>query len=230
MTVSEMHNAFRQQIDKSTSLTGSVDFLSEEIDYWLNEAQERFIKQRMFGTNYKQLVFEQNEKRIDDLRTLVVTSTKYTLTQSTTASNMKYGSLDVAPSTAPYLYYVNSSVYNSSSVQLQSGNVMQEMYINDYIKDFINNPYIRRPLVLITGSIISFIHSDEFIPIQYDITYIKKPMVLTIDTPGTYETNTCELSEQTHKEIVTLAASLVIENIESPRVQTYEQLNASKIE
>jgi len=230
MTVSEMHNAFRQQVDKSTSLTGSVDFLSEEIDYWLNEAQERFIKQRMFGTNYKQLGFEQGEKRIDDLRTLVVISDKYTLTQSTFASNMKYGSLDPNPTDAPYMYYINSSVYNVSNIQLQSGNVMQEEYVNDYIKDFINNPYIRRPFVLIIGTTISFIHGDEFTPTQYDLTYVRKARTLTINFPGTYETNICELPQQSHKEIVTLAASLVIENIESPRVQTYEQLNASKIE
>lgn len=230
MTVSEMHNAFRQHIDKSTSLVGSVDFLPEEIDFQLNEAQDIFVKQRMFGTNYKQLGFEQSEKRIDDLRTLLVQSDKINLTQSLIGNNVKECSLPINSLTSPYLFYINSSVYNSSDTQFQTGGVMQEAYINDYIKDFINNPYIRRPLAVIIGGSIGFIHSDEFIPIKCDITYIKRPKTLTINTPGTYETNTSELALHTHREIVVIAASLALENIESQRTQTFEPINASKIE
>lgn len=230
MTVSEMHTAFRLYLDKSTSLVASVDFLPEEIDFWLNESQDRFIKQRMFGNNYRQLGFEQSEKRIDDLRNLLVVSSKYSLSQSSIAPNIKSYLLPVSDSVNPYLYYINSAVYNSSNARLQTGGVMQEEHINEYIKDFINNPYIRRPLVVIINNTINFVHGDEFIPSQFDMTYIRKPRKLVLSSPGTYQTTTCELAEHTHREIVTMAASLVLENIESPRVQTFEPLNASKIE
>jgi hypothetical protein len=230
MTVSEMQIALRLHLDKSTSLTGSVDFLSEELNFWLNESQDRFIKQRMFGNNYYKLGFEQSQKRIDDLRNLVILGGPYSLTTSSLGSNVKEGALPVSDVTSPYLYYIDSSVYNSSSLQLNAGKVLQEMYLGDYVKDFINNPYIRRPLVVLYDSKIVFVYSDEFIPTTFDLTYIKKPKTLTTSTPGTYETNTCELAEHTHREIVALAASLLIENIESPRVQTFEALNSSKIE
>jgi hypothetical protein len=368
MTVSEMHQAFRLQLDKSSSLVGNPDFLPEEIDYWLNEAQDRFIKQRLYGNNFKQERFDNIQKRIDDLRSLVVCSNKISLTQSALASNVKecvlpvlsgetvifnydFSSLSgldivnngvndttiivsdqlrlylappitsgsnnwikVTPSSItlvpgtysmsinvvskttnstiilstitdsvvitdyilvvgpnvinftltenaivqieyisyindveisilndwslnkqvvsdiPYLFYINSSVYNSSSIALQTSGIIEYKNISDYLKDFINNPYIRRPLVTFYSDKIAFVHGDEFTPTTCDITYIKRPKKLVSGIPGTYETNICELSIHTHPEIVIIAVDIVIENTESIRTQTFEQINASKVE
>jgi len=229
----DMHQAIRLHLDKSTSLTGSVDFLSEELDFWLNEAQDRFIKQRLYGNNYRQQKFDDSQKRIDDLKTLVIQSDKINLTQSTLAENVKECSLPITDATSPYLFYINSSLYDSSTGVLQTGDNLSFDLISRYLKDGINNPYIRRPLVTFYHNItdkIAFVHGDEFIPTRCDITYIKKPKKLTYTTPGTYETNTCELPEYTHREIVVIAAEMLIENIESQRVQTFTQLNSSKSE
>jgi hypothetical protein len=230
MTVSEMHTAFRLHLDKSTSLVGNPDFLSEEIDFWLNEAQDRFIKQRIYGNNYRQEGFEQTQKRVDDLRGLLINSTGNLLTQSTIAVNVKECSLPVSDATSPYMFYINSSLVGASSTTMQVKNVVQYEYITEYLKDTMNNPYIRRPLVTFYGNKIAFIHGDEFVPLSCNLRYIKKPKKLVYGTPGTYETNTSELSFHTHSEIVILAVSLVVENTENPRVQTFEQLNASKVE
>jgi hypothetical protein len=230
MTISEMHLAFRLQLDKSTSLVGNPDFLPEEIDYWLNEAQDRFIKQRMSGNNYRQEKFDDVQKRIDDLQSLIIYSTAIGLSQSSLAINAKECLLPITDASYPYMFYINSSVYNSGSTQLQTGGIIKYSNVNDYLKDYINNPYIRRPLVTFRGNYIVFIHGDEFIPVQCDITYIRRPRKLTSFTVGTYETATCELPLHTHPEIVVLAVSLVIENTESPRVQTFEPINVSKVE
>jgi hypothetical protein len=230
MTVTEMHTAFRLHLDKSTSLVGSPDFLPEEIDFWLNEAQDRFIKQRMFGNNYRQENFEQTQKRIDDLRNLLINSIGSVLTQSTIASNIKECTLPINDATSPYMFYVNSTLRNSTPTVIQVKDIVNYEYINEYLKDSINNPYIRRPLVTFYGDKIAFIHGDEFVPTTCDLRYIKRPKKLTLNTPGTYETNTCELALHTHSEIVIIAVSLVVENTENPRVQTFEQINASKVE
>lgn len=69
----ELQEAFEleiNQIDNSLDKPKSID-----IEYWLNKGLERFYKTRYSGINYKQLGFEQNQKRIDDLRTLI--NTKY---------------------------------------------------------------------------------------------------------------------------------------------------------
>lgn len=237
MTVSEMHLAIRLNLDKSTALVGSVDFLPEELDFWLNEAQDRFIKQRMFGNNTKHEAFDKSVKRIEDLKNLVCSKRSLALaTNLDIGVNVKSTDLPVSDSTDPYAYYINSSVANSSGVYLQINDIISWSNISEYIKDSINNPWIKRPLVLFnknsytTTPQISVVYGDEFVPNTIDITYIKKPKVLTSFSMSGYQTNTSELSEHTHREIVNIAASMLIENIESPRVQTFDQVNASKVE
>tara|TARA_R100001440_G_scaffold7949_3_gene15388 strand:+ start:1801 stop:2979 length:1179 start_codon:yes stop_codon:yes gene_type:complete len=71
MTISEMHIAVNQGVDKIHSFQADV-LLAEEIDHELNKNIMRFINQRFnkLGNKYMQ-GFEQSQKRIDDLRTLL---------------------------------------------------------------------------------------------------------------------------------------------------------------
>lgn len=232
MTVSEMHTAFRLHLDKSSSLVGNPDFLPEEIDFWLNEAQDRFIKERIFGNNYRQEGFEESQKRIDDVRNLIIPTTSTLLSSSGIGANVKECLLPVNDATSPYMYFLGAVLTNAtgSTIALNSRNIVQYRHISNYLKDSINNPYIRRPLITFYGDYIVFIYGDEFVPTSCSLKYVKRPKKLVSGTPGTYETNTCELSLQAHREIPVLAVSIVIENTENPRVQTFEQLNTSKME
>lgn len=58
------------KIDKNLEKPKSID-----TEYWLNQGLEKFCKTRYSGTNYKNKGFEQDQKRIDDLRTLIRTKT-----------------------------------------------------------------------------------------------------------------------------------------------------------
>ena len=72
MTVNEMHIAVNLGVQKLASF--QVDnLLPEEIDHELNLAQLRFVKQR-FNARSNRLGkgFEQSQKRIDDLKSLIV--------------------------------------------------------------------------------------------------------------------------------------------------------------
>lgn len=72
MTIQEMHIAVNLGVQKIASF--QVDnLLPQEIDHELNTAMDRFIKQRYspMGNKYRD-GFEQSQKRIDDLRSLVV--------------------------------------------------------------------------------------------------------------------------------------------------------------
>lgn len=72
MTIQEMHIAVNLGVQKIASF--QVDnLLPQEIDHELNNAMDRFIKQRYspMGNKYRK-GFEQSQKRIDDLRALVV--------------------------------------------------------------------------------------------------------------------------------------------------------------
>lgn len=70
MTLDELHQTFKLELDKTTALELPA-FLTEEIDDWLNMAIRKFVKTRYAGVNPKREAFEQSQKRIDDLRSLV---------------------------------------------------------------------------------------------------------------------------------------------------------------
>lgn len=74
MTIQEMHIAVNLGVQKIASFQAD-NLLPQEIDHELNNAMNRLIKQRYLpmGNKY-QKGFEQSQKRIDDLRNLVVTS------------------------------------------------------------------------------------------------------------------------------------------------------------
>jgi|TARA_R110002096_G_scaffold98290_1_gene218832 hypothetical protein len=70
MNVTEMHIAVQQGVDKIHSLQADM-LLSEEIDIELNKNMSRFINTKYGKNNIYQKGFEESQKRIDDLRTLV---------------------------------------------------------------------------------------------------------------------------------------------------------------
>ena len=70
MNIADAHRAFRFGLDKMDGLN-APNFLPEEIDLLLNQAQERFIKQRYDNTNIKRTGFEQDEKRTEDLKEIL---------------------------------------------------------------------------------------------------------------------------------------------------------------
>ena len=72
MNVNEMHIAVNLGVQKLASF--QVDnLLPEEIDHELNLAQLRFVKQRFNARSNRQgKGFEQSQKRIDDLKSLIV--------------------------------------------------------------------------------------------------------------------------------------------------------------
>ena len=71
MTVQEMHYDFKFKLNKIDSSDYS-NFKIPEIDWLLNESMEVFLKQRYGINNTKREGFEATQKRIDDLRNLVI--------------------------------------------------------------------------------------------------------------------------------------------------------------
>ena len=70
MNVGEMHIAIQQGVDKINSLQADM-LLPQEIDIELNKSQIRFINTKYGNNNVYREGFEQSQKRIDDLRSLV---------------------------------------------------------------------------------------------------------------------------------------------------------------
>ena len=72
MNIDQMHIAVQQGVDKINSQHSDL-LLPEEIDLELNKNIQRFINQRFNSkSNRYQVGFEESQKRIDDIRTLIV--------------------------------------------------------------------------------------------------------------------------------------------------------------
>jgi len=70
MNVNQMHIAVQQGVDKINSLQADM-LLSQEIDIELNKSMSRFINSKYGKNNIYRKGFEESQKRIDDLRSLV---------------------------------------------------------------------------------------------------------------------------------------------------------------
>jgi hypothetical protein len=123
MTVNEMHIAVNQGVQKIASF--QVDnLLPQEIDHELNLAMMRFIKQRFNATsNRLGKGFEQSQKRIDDLRNLLVENSGPTTSEGLVYTS-NYSNVYVDRYTFPldylFLISVRADVYFTCNVNIQS--------------------------------------------------------------------------------------------------------------
>ena len=123
MTVNEMHIAVNQGVQKIASF--QVDnLLPQEIDHELNLAMMRFIKQRFnYTSNRLGKGFEQSQKRIDDLRNLLVENSGDTTAEGLVYTS-NYSNVYVDRYTFPldylFLISVRANVYFTCNVDIQS--------------------------------------------------------------------------------------------------------------
>ena len=226
MTISEMHDAFKLELDKIESLQ-YPSFTTNEIDYWLNRAIREFVKTRYSGINPKREGFEQSQKRIDDLRTLVREVTvPCTITGAIKPNGyvLTDGFGNAQFSTAAYWLSLGEevSITPTGSTAIRQG--VTEITYDEYTYE-LDNPYSTyrlhygkaKPLRLFYNNTIEFISDGTYTVDNAYIRYIKSPVEVV------YSTIDCDLPENTHDEIVSLSVRLALENIEQPRHQSYSQ-------
>lgn len=229
MTVQEMHYRFKIGLDKVDSLS-LPNFIAEEIDIFLNDAQDQFIAQRAFKNNFKREGLEENQKRLDDLKNII---SNYNTTTFTTSADNKTNAVFVALPTdyrhaiqeeAVVTYQNCKDVQTSGEAEIIP--ISHDRY-NRIKKDPFNKPddeIVHRLGYEYSGAneIFELVHSSTVTINNYILRYIRIPQ--TIQLGSEYETPVadvdCELSEHTHREIVALAVKNALEEIESPRYQT----------
>jgi hypothetical protein len=104
MTSEEMHIATQQGLQRMGSYAFG-DVLGEEIDLQLVRMQERFVKQRFDKSLSDPLEFQQTQKRLDDLRTLIVPTVRSTsIAEADIDSNTDFYDVYVATTTGNSWY------------------------------------------------------------------------------------------------------------------------------
>ena len=240
MTPVEFQIAFERELN--IFYDGLNKPTSDTTFYWLNQAVMKFVKTRYSGTNAKTIGFEQTQKRIDDLRTLLKrVSYDYTYGLSGNVSMNTY----IITLPDDYLFQVGTTVGIQPNVTVDGkANPHSHCWSKDESGKYIvrytdaievthdtldrelenslsemNIHYCSaRPLKITLGDQIVF-YTDKYYQLaSVQLQYIKMPKAITLDEPFV---NYTELPEHTHQEIVKLAVQMYLESTADQRYTSY---------
>lgn len=235
MTIAEAHIAFKVEADKNAvniGMSGCPSFLPEEIDYWLYTAYLSKIATKFTGNNTIQTSFEGNAKRVADLEGLVRTDKGLTLLSETTnnrltlndfKSSIKYGS----DTQDKRMYFIQGTLHFGS--KLANVKLISHENALRFLETYNNKPWIEEPVAILEDNkLIVFVDRDLMTgPYTIDLTYLAYPRKINNqDITSTLD----EIPEYMQYEVVTLAADMALENVESPRVQSHPQYVAQLAE
>lgn len=111
------------KIDDNLEKPKSID-----TEYWLNQGLEKFYKTRYDGINYKGTGFEQDQKRIDDLRTLIRIKNFVLDENSWNLNKEKGGNFVVTPK-----FYFNLEEIPNDKVHASSCNIFYVILPKHYM-------------------------------------------------------------------------------------------------
>jgi len=220
MTVQELHYAVDQGLQKVGSYAYE-NFLSAEIDYWLNRAQERFIKDRSFiESDPKGIGFAGNQKRLDDIRLLLAIDY---IDDSPAQANVEFKTYDLPLN---YLYLVNlrARIHKNRCNPATTANDLVTVPVrvvnNGEVYFLQQDPFaksqIETPLAIFSEADIKVFQDNESIILEgISMDYIRIPENISLQL-----NQTSELADHTHQEIVDIAVKNILEAIESPRYQS----------
>lgn len=228
MTIEQMHYDFDIKADEVNSLSNK-SFTDAEKDWLINEAQVVLLKQRVNLNNFRVKGFEMDQKRIDDLSTLVVRFPNENVLPFTYHEDLNIYELKFADLKYPYFMYLRGRVdVISDNCTIDSRiRLMQTDDIDDVLLDPFNKPSGAEVLANIGWSSSEESSSLYLYPAPGDtitsikIEYLKYPKRVSL---GTYEfidgiiyppTNS-EMPEHLHPEIVDHAVKMAMSFTQNP--------------
>jgi hypothetical protein len=220
MTKQQAHNAFKIEVDK-ISVTASPSFISSEIDYWLDKAYENTIITKFTGHNQLKEAFEQTVKRVADLNKLISV-----ISPSGGAGNYKNSYKFITPTN--YWFYVSAAVKSGDNyVNIQPISHSEADRVR-WTTD--NKPWLSTYFATFNSSGIEVYYDpgSTITPSSIILEYVSKPTGYVTDA-GESATVFTSVPDYMCREIITNAATLALENITSPRVQT-QVINTQSVE
>lgn len=235
MKLIELQESFEIELNKlDDALTKPTSLITE---YFLNAGLDKYWKTRYSDNNYKREGFEQNQKRIDDLRTLV-TEHKYDEQDINTVSKELYtvtipddyllllgDTAGIAPadgvinecwekdSNGNYIVHYSDTIEGT----IETVDRIRENSLSEYHLRYTK----AKPIKLQSNDIIKLYTDGNYKIAKYIIQYLRRPNKIDIHT-NPFDEYT-DMPEHTQLEIVKLAAQLYIENQANPRYNSYTQ-------
>ena len=205
---------------------------SVDIEWWLNRGLEKFFKTRYSGINYKGLGFEQNQKRIDDLRTLVVNTniipTKESSEKYTVQLPLDYvfhlgdnvgiePADDITNECWPIDEYGKHITKYGDTLEATIETIDRQR--SNSLSEHRLKYCTAKPLRLIQGNEVLLYTDGNYKVTNYTLTYLRKPKQIDIHSNPFAEYT--DMPEHTHSEIVKIAAQMYIENQSNQRLNTH---------
>lgn len=223
MTQREFQIEFERRLQlMDPNLVIKEKLTSDTIISFINEAIDKFYKTRYSGINFKAQGFEQTQKRIDDLRTLIKNK-KYTEDSINKSDRNSYSvelpedyvlllgdTAGIQPSNlnecwetnerGEYIIkYTDTLESTIETLDRQLGNSLSEHKLK-YCQ--------ARPLKLIQDNNVILYTDGKYKVSEYEITYLAKPS--EINSSNITNTEYTDLPEHTHMEIVKMAIQIYL--------------------
>ncbi len=222
MTIDQMHTEFKLLLDKGDSFD-APSFLDEEIDSFINIAQHKFVNERSYGGLTRGVTLEQDQKRRDDLRNLIVQ--KVRSVQGTTVENKEFGNFVTLPTAANgdtedfYRHAINEEAIVTHQEE-EAKRVKVTPITHDRYNKIIDDPFNKPDKYTVyrldyDEDRFELIHHEDTVVNEYILRYIKEPVLVSLE-----DEVSSILSEHTHREIVSSAVVIALENVEQGRYQT----------
>ena len=240
MTVEEMQYDFKIKFNKLDS-NDYRDFQVPEIDWLLNEAQEVFLKQRYGINNTTQKGFEGSQKRIDDLRNLVMKNISLSPVTQVVLDPVSYAG--TLPPDYIFAIRVQAVVTKTScgDKTLVCKPIQHDDLSNCLLDPNYNPSYEWGEMPVVYGTLSDsladanriFGYTDgSFTVTSFILDYLREPKRIAFPggVPGNVynlpnglpvglPNQNCELPEHTHREIVDIATLIAAGDINHPGYQ-----------
>lgn len=226
-----------QLINPELLLTSKLN--SDTIFSFINEAIDKFYKTRYSGLNTHRTGFEQTQKRIDDLRTLIVTET-YDSDAITTTGNGKY-IIDLPYDYVLLLGDTAGIIPTETNICWEKDKTTDQYVIKkadtieatiETIDKQLNNSLSEhnlkyceaRPLRLIQGNEIQLFTDGKYKVTEYTLTYLSQPQ--KINPSNITNDEYTGLPQHTHMEIVKMAVQLYLATTSNNENNSYSVYSA----
>lgn len=195
---------------------------SDTIISFINEAIDKFYKTRYSGINFKAQGFEQTQKRIDDLRTLIKNK-KYTESLINKGDRNSYSvelpedyvlllgdTAGIQPSNLNECWETNErgEYIIKYTDTLESTIETLDRQLSNSLSEHKLKYCQARPLKLIQNNNVILYTDGNYKISEYQITYLAKPS--KIDSSNITNLEYTDLPEHTHMEIVKMAIQIYL--------------------
>lgn len=230
MTAREMFYNFRLEVDKFNS---NLPITSDDVRYYLNKAQDKFIETKFNGANYTRRGFQQSQQIIDELKSIYVKGEPLTITYPDIAIHANVR-MDRGELPTDHRYFISSTckieycedpanIISSGDPLVRSFTAgtdtrtidammkhVQSDDIYQLIRDPFNKPKLDKVLIDINEKYLDIYTDHRAVTKSVIINYIRNPLSINYEGDGEQSNQDCELPEFTHEDIIDLAVRLFV--------------------